>query len=307
MKLERLFGILLILLTKKRVSAKYLANYFEVSIRTIYRDLESMELAGIPIITYAGRDGGVELTDNFKIDKYLFNEEEKKLIIDSLNLRKSLCDDKNIDLLIKKIEKVCDKDKSDEISRTIDILKLSIIRNEMESDTKAKIKLLKKAIDDKNTVKFNYTSYYGESISREVEPIFIRLNNGFWYLYAYCKLRQDFRVFKLTRIKELEATENEFTPRELEDNKSAYITDYNNCEIIVLQFKRSELGKLYDYFAEDEFLEINNETVKVKFKYYKDYNIINFILGFGSAVRIIEPKYLQEELFNEVQKIIYDR
>ncbi|MCY6371694.1 helix-turn-helix transcriptional regulator [Clostridium ganghwense] len=304
MKLERLFGILLILLTEKRVSANYLANYFEVSKRTIYRDIESIELAGIPIITYSGRDGGIELVNNCKIDSHLFGEKEKELIIDSLKLRKTLFEDRSTDLLIKKIEKISDEDIYKQLSKSIDILKFSIIRDEMEIDTKNKLKLLKEAIDEKRIVRFRYTNYYGETILRQVEPLLIRLNNGFWYFNGFCKFRNDFRVFKLTRIRALEITEKTFIPKHENDNNLTYIADYKNCDVVILKFHRAELGKLYDYFTEAEFIEINTESVTVKFKYYHDYNLINFILGFGSSVKIIEPEYLKEKFLGEVEKIL---
>lgn len=304
MKLDRLLGILLVLLTKKRVNASYLANYFEVSRRTIYRDIESLELAGVPIATCHGRDGGIEILSSYKIDSHFLDENEKEILLDSLNLRSSLFEDKRIDLLIKKIENISNGNIQKQLLKSINILNLVTGRNEIRIDINNKLKLIKKAIDDDKIIKFNYTNYNGETKLRYVEPLYIRFNNGFWYLYGFCRVKNDFRVFKLTRIKDLKTTNDTFIPNRENLDNSIYTAYNKSHDIVILKFDRSELGKLYDYFTEDEIIEINSDSIVVEFKYYNDYNIISFILGFGSSVAIMQPIYLKQKLLYEVEKIL---
>ena len=188
MKLERLLGILIILLTKDRVTANYLASYFEVSKRTIYRDLDSLDLAGLPIVTFPGREGGIELFNNYKLDTHVFLDDEKELLIDSLKAYEKFANPKNIDLLVRKIENITNHIDKSPILKTIEVLKVSSLRHSVQVDVDKRFKTIEKAISENKTIIIKYANLEGQMSQREVEPLVLKMNYGIWYLHGYCRL-----------------------------------------------------------------------------------------------------------------------
>ncbi len=264
MKLERLLGILIILLTKDRVTANYLADYFEVSKRTIYRDLDSLDLAGLPIATFSGREGGIELFNNYKLDTHVFVDDEKSLIINSLNAYKKIADHKQIDLLIRKIEDLTNGTLNQPLLKAVEVLKVSSLRGPLQEEVDQRFKKIEKGIHENRTLSFKYVNLKGEQSDRIVEPIVLRMNYGIWYLHSYCLSKEGFRVFKVTRMQDVELNEETFVKKALPDS------NYNssrplNKESITLVFKRNRLGHLSDYFTQDEIVEVTEEKVTVTF------------------------------------------
>ena len=301
MKIERLFSILLILLNNERVTAEYLAQYFEVSKRTIYRDIESLTIAGVPIITYFGKNGGVGLSNRYKLDKYMFTDKEKGIILDCLEAREEILKDNNIQDLKEKIKGIITNNEKSFINNKIRYK--SIQREEIQDLVNEKIKIINKAIDEKKSIAFTYTKYDGDTIKREVDPINIKFNYGSWYLDGFCYKRNAFRVFKLTRINDMSITANHII-NSYENFPSDAKVEKSDQVLVKLRFKRSELGKIYDYFTKDEILEINKEYIIVSFTYYFDFNIINFILSFGNKVTVLEPPSIKMEVINTIKNII---
>jgi predicted DNA-binding transcriptional regulator YafY len=293
MKIERLLSILIVLLNKEVVSADELAKKFEVSKRTIYRDIESLALAKFPVVTIHGRNGGVGLIPSYKMDKYLFTDKEKQKIIDALKIQKNILQE-DCQLLIQKLENL----KGDnEISNTFSFHSPTIHRKEIENDIKIKINALKKAISLKKKVKINYISLNGEITNRVISPYKINLNDGSWYLESYCEKRNDRRLFKLTRIREYLLLDETFNTSLEKENvlTSCY-------ELVELIFQRNQLGKLYDFFLEEE-IEICEENIKVTFNYDSNRNLLPFLLMFSSSVEVIKPLKLKNEYYFELNKI----
>ena len=291
-KIERLLSILVALLNKEVVSADELAKKLEVSKRTIYRDIESLGLSGLPVITIHGRNGGVGLMPSYKMDKYLFSDKEKLKIIESLRMQHNMLQEDN-QVLIEKIENL----KGNESFSNLSFYSPTIHRTEIEQETKEKLATLRGAISQKKKLKIKYISLNGDITSRVISPSNIVLTNGSWYLEAYCEKRKDRRMFKLTRIREHLLIDEKSI--QSEGKEIDLTTIYEQVELI---FHRNQLGKLYDFFLEEE-IEIQNNYIKVNFKYDSNRNLIPFLLMFGSTVDVINPQTLKQEYYNELNKI----
>ncbi|MCZ8542470.1 helix-turn-helix transcriptional regulator [Psychrobacillus psychrodurans] len=291
-KIERLLSILVALLNKEVVSADELAKKLEVSKRTIYRDIESLGLSGLPVITIHGRNGGVGLMPSYKMDKYLFSDKEKLKIIESLRMQHNILQEDN-QVLIEKLENL----KGDESFSNLSFYSPTIHRTEIEQETKEKLTTLRGAISQKKKLKIKYISLNGDITSRVISPSNIVLTNGSWYLEAYCEKRKDRRMFKLTRIREHFLIDEKSI--QMEGKEIDLTTIYEQAELI---FHRNQLGKLYDFFLEEE-IEIQNNYIKVNFKYDSNRNLIPFLLMFGSTVDVINPQTLKQEYYNELNKI----
>lgn len=291
-KIERLLSILVALLNKEVVSADELAKKLEVSKRTIYRDIESLGLSGLPVITIHGRNGGVGLMPSYKMDKYLFSDEEKLKIIESLRMQHNILQEDN-QVLIEKLENL----KGDESFSNLSFYSPTIHRTEIEQETKEKLATLRGAISQKKKLEIKYISLNGDITSRVISPSNIVLTNGSWYLEAYCEKRKDRRMFKLTRIREYLLIDEKSI--QIEGKENDLTTSYEQAELI---FHRNQLGKLYDFFLEEE-IEIQNNYIKVNFKYDSNRNLTPFLLMFGSTVDVINPQTLKQEYYNELNKI----
>lgn len=167
----------------------------------------------------------------------------------------------------------------------------------VEKQTNAKLKELYSALTNHQKVKVTYITANGDFSNRIILPQELVLQNGSWYLKAYCELRKDIRLFKITRIRKLEVLQIFF------DVDIPSSERKNDVEIeIQLSFTKRSLGKLYDFFL-DEQMKIDENNVFVNFKYSKNHNIIPFLLMFGSEVKVIYPEYVKKQHIQWVEKM----
>ena len=202
MQINRLFEIVYILLDKKTITAKELSERFEVSVRTIYRDIDTLSGAGIPIYTTKGKGGGISLIEDFVLNKSVLSEKEQKEILmslQSLNAMKFL----EMEPVLNKLSTVFKK-KSES---WIDVDFSQWGSNEIE---KEKFNILKTAILNTSVISFEYFSSYGEKTLRTIEPLKLIFKGQGWYLYGFCRVKHDFRIFKITRIKNLKLLNETF-------------------------------------------------------------------------------------------------
>lgn len=237
MKDNRLFRILYYILEKGRVTANELADKFEVSVRTIYRDIDSISSAGIPIYALQGKGGGIEIAEDFVLNKSLLSENEKQQIMSALQGVDNTTIQHENELLTK-------------LSALFKMKNTSWI--EVDFNNWQNNKLYEKAFNDiksailsKNIISFTYFSSNEKETSRSVKPVRLIFKSQDWYLYALCLLRNDFRYFKLSRIKNLEIHEEKF-----EDSFDDVILKKeipNNHKVrIKVKFNRKVAFRVYD-------------------------------------------------------------
>ncbi|WP_248928573.1 helix-turn-helix transcriptional regulator [Paenibacillus hamazuiensis] len=219
MKLQRLLGITMLLLSRKRVGAQELAERFEVSLRTIYRYIEAINAAGIPIASYAGVDGGYEIMDEFRIERQIVTLDDLSSIVTALKGMQSPLQDGQMDHLLAKISALIAKNEQQRMEEAGEQLIIGLspwTRVEADKDKLAELRL---AARNRNVVWLTYSTPEGDTAERAVEPIGLAWKGNAWYLYAYCRLRKDCRRFKLSRIRKLHVDMEVFPRRKerLED------------------------------------------------------------------------------------------
>ncbi|QYR64300.1 helix-turn-helix transcriptional regulator [Fusobacterium animalis] len=293
MKDNRLFRILYYILEKEKVTANELAEKFEVSVRTIYRDIDSISSVGVPIFTTQGKGGGIKIDNEFILNKSLFDANEKEQIIAALQ----------------GLEKTNEAYKSELITKLSALFKIKN-SNWIEIDFTSwgsnntyqdLFNALKTTIINKNIISFSYNSSKAEKINRKVKPIRLLFKEQDWYLYAFCLLRNDFRYFKLSRMKDLEVLTMNY-----EDNFENMVLKreikYENTVNIKLKFNKSVAFRVYDEFngviEEDE-----KGNLYVEIKIPNNYKLYNYIFSFGSNVEILEPEEIRNQFKNMINEI----
>ena len=292
MKDNRLFRILYYILEKEKVTANELADKFEVSVRTIYRDIDSISSVGVPIFTTQGKGGGIKIDNEFILNKSLFDTNEKEQIIAALQ----------------GLEKTNEAYKSELITKLSALFKIKN-SNWIEIDFTSwgsnntyqeLFNTLKIAIINKNIISFSYNSSKAEKINRRVKPIRLLFKEQDWYLYGFCLLRNDFRYFKLSRIKDLEVLAINY-----EDNFENIVLKreikYENTVNIKLKFNKSVAFRVYDEFK--AIVEDKKGNLYVEMKIPNNYKLYNYIFSFGANVEILEPEEIRTQFKNMINEI----
>lgn len=297
MKIERLFGILILLLNRSLVTAKELAERFHVSKRTIYRDILSLEQAGFPIVAIHGNEGGYQLMPEFKLRTYTFSENEKHCLIQALNMQAELLSETQMMRMIREKLQILRKEEQQLIFTAH---QGTLHRPEIEQQVNEKIQIIQEQMIHQNKIQLEYIDTNGRHTLRMVCPKKLYLKNGSWYTEAYCDLRQEKREFKLTRIRKI---------THLYAKKTAEIIDdlpknYESFQTIVLDFHRTQLGKLYDFFTETEMIQMNEQQIRVQYKMENPQKCLPFLLMFGSFVQVIQPKNLKKAHYQAIQEMI---
>jgi predicted DNA-binding transcriptional regulator YafY len=296
--------ILLVLLNKERVTAVELAKHFQVSVRTIYRDIESLNMAGIPIYSQQGIGGGFSILENYKLNKEFLNEKEIAAITSAIKGVSTIVHDVGLDTIIEKMNSIAKSSK--ETSDKELILDFS----QWNSNKKQKVDTIKKAIDGKNVLSFNYTKFDNLNTERIVEPVNLIFKGHSWYLHAYCRIRGDFRTFRVSRIMNLMMLKERYSPRKealvKKDDLSSWmnnlITDTRTIKLI-MKFSPTVRAKVLDYFDETQIHFMNDGYMRVEVTYPDDEWTYGVILSFGADVEVLEPQYVRDIIKEKSNKI----
>lgn len=294
MQLGRLFEIVYILMERERVTANELAAHFEVSIRTIYRDVETLSASGIPVYMSKGKGGGISILPNFVFNKSLITEEEKREILASLQAVETVGLGEKTTAL-KKLRNVFGINDTDWIE----------IDFRFWSDGKKEaviFKTLKTAILEKKEISFQYISIK-DTTSRIIEPLKLVFKGASWYLYGYCKLRNDYRFFKLKRIKELKVLNNQFlriTPGQVL-TENTYV-EKGNMIHIKLKIAPQEAYRVYDEFINYKLLEDGSFLVEDTVN--DNEWLISHLISYGEHLKVLEPIELKERLIEKLRKML---
>ena len=291
MKNNRLFGILYLLLSKNKITAKELADYFEVSIRTIYRDIDILSSLSIPIYASKGKNGGIELLENYKFDKSLFTEEEQKEMLFSLQSLEKIKGNDNH--LLEKMKAIFSSIEEEEWFQ-VDFNSWD------DSDIhESNFDSLKKAILNKNVVEFMYFNSYGETSKRIVEPLKLCFKYNAWYLSAYDKEKEDGRFFKLMRIRDLNVLEEFFDRKELPKPKKVHVPMIVK---IKLELDSSEAYRVYDEFGESSITKLENGNCLVELELPENEWLYGYLLSFGEHAKVVEPARIQDIIKEKLKK-----
>ena len=306
MKTDRLLSIVIYLLNHDTVSATKLAERFEVSKRTILRDIEHISLAGIPIKSLPGVNGGYSIMEGFKLDGRLVNAEEQASIITALKGFLSAYDNKRYNNVLEKVSSILPKQQNQHVF-------LDFGASGENKEIQAKLKTLEKAIYDKRAVNISYVNALGGNSNRIVEPVVLNYRWYAWYLLGYCQTKQDYRIFKLARISELETTE---TPFLKEHGDPAVLLEQSfqsvgRRELIVTLLCKADVKiQVCEYLDGDIIENLANGDFIMRIYVLEDERMwFAMLLSFGDKVMVMEPEELKTRLTETAKNIftLYDK
>lgn len=294
MKNNRLFKILYYILEKGKVTANELAEKYEVSIRTIYRDIDVLSSAGIPIYTIQGKGGGIEILDDFVLKKSFLSKNEQEQILIALKSLELINEEYENELLTK-LSALFKKKNTDWIE--VDFTNWQGTKSYDEL-----FKNIKSSIINKTIVRFKYFSSDKKETIREVKPIKLLFKDWDWYMYAFCLLRNDFRYFKLSRIKEFEILSNNF-----EDDFNDIVLKkeavYEETIFVKIKFDKKVAFRVYDEISsiveEDE-----DGNLYATIELPNNYNLYNYIFSYGNLAEVLEPKEIREKIKDIINLMI---
>lgn len=298
MKIYRLLSILTTLLNKELVSAKDLAEKNEVSVKTIQRDIETLNMAGIPVYSEQGMKGGYGILDSYKLDTKLLSNFEVGILNSMLDGLRSIYDNKQLEVLWEKFEYALDsQSENDHVQMKVDLSPW----NKDETVSK-KVSILADAITDKTLVNIEYCNLEGISSTRNIEPYELKMKNGRWYIYAYCLYRKDYRNFKVNRIKEIEKTDKHFIMREYSVVEDVEARVRDSVEK-VLRFNKEAYSRVVDIFNADEISETDEDFIIVRTDLNYESWLLPIILSFGNQVEVLEPLSLRNKVKENIKKM----
>jgi len=297
MKIDRLIGIITILLQKDKVTAPELAERFEVSRRTINRDIEDISKAGIPIVTTQGSGGGISILDSYKLDKTLLSNDELQAIFSGL---KGIDSISKTSYLTKMVEKLSGKSNRIQADDSI-IIDLS---SHYQEPLTQKIDVLKNAIHARQCVSFRYYYKKGESV-RCIEPYHIIFKWSSWYVFGYCLDRKAYRLFKINRLWNIRFLDKGFVPREIPENElqlDAYFS--SNTIHLKAVFSKSEKYRLIEEYGVDCYSITDSGELLLEQDFASYDNMRSWIFSFGDKVTILEPQQLCEDRKKQAAAIL---
>ena len=298
MKMERLIGILSILLQREKVTAPELAEQFEVSRRTIQRDIESLCRAGIPIATAQGAGGGISIMEGYRVDRTVLTAPEMQAILAGLWSLDSVSGTRRYAQLMEKLSAGTDSLMPGGTHMLIDL------SSWYKTSLPPKIELIQDTIEQHRAIRFTYFSPKGESV-RTVEPCYLVFHWSTWYVWGWCRMREDFRMFKLNRVTEL-TTGEPFDPR------SAPLPDLEPEQIFPIKYQVTVLfhpscrWRLVEEYGADCFTVESDGRLRFTGGFPDADSVLSWVLTFGDRAELLEPEELRERL-GALTKVLADR
>jgi len=290
---NRLFEIVYILMQKRKVTAKELAERFEVSTRTIYRDIEIISCANIPVYMTKGKEGGIGLLDGYVFNKAILSNEEQDQILFALSSldKMNVQDEKDI---LDKMSLFFNKDVNDWI-------RIDFSSWGKDNKQKERFQLIKSAILNRQLIEISYYNSKSQKSQRIVEPLQIWFKDKSWYLMSYCRVKNDYRVFKITRIRKVKLLEEKFERRLPKENHREI-----KIETITLQLEidKTMAYRVYDEFEDEEITLNQNGNFIINVEYPKNDWVYGYILSYGKYIKVISPVHIKDIMKKKLEEML---
>lgn len=296
MKIDRLIGILSILLQQDKVTAPFLADKFEVSRRTISRDIENLCKAGIPIVTAQGQNGGISIMEGYRMDKTLLTSKDMQAILTGLKSLDSVSKNSRYQHLMDKLQMG---------SSTVLPSNNHIIINLAswyKTSLAPKVELIQNAIESHKIISFLYFSPRAESL-RKIEPYLLVFQWSSWYVWGYCLEKGEPRLFKLNRLKDLKNTGESFSPRDLPPYNPEPERVFPATFQATARFHPSMKWRLVEEFGAECFVEEPEGTLLFHSGFADKENLFSWILSFGDTAELLTPLHLRQELAGLTEQV----
>ena len=297
MKIDRLIGILSVLLQEEKVTAPELAERFEVSRRTINRDIDDLLYAGIPIRTAQGTGGGISIAEGYKMDRTILTSKDMQMILAGLRSLDSVSGSSYYGQLMEKIQAGSSEFISGRDSILIDLS--SWYKNTLAP----KISTIQDAIENRHLLEFYYYAQSGEG-KRTIEPYYVVFKWTSWYVYGWCLKRKDYRLFKLNRMDQVKETIKDFSCRNAPVPNLSSELKYPRNIVLKAIFTPDMKWRLVEEFGPGCYEELEDGRLLLIRNYADMDNLTMWMLTFGDKVEVIEPQELRKRLKTMAESMI---
>jgi predicted DNA-binding transcriptional regulator YafY len=297
MKLERLISMIYMLLNNEVLSASVLAEKYEVSQRTIYRDIDAICAAGIPVVSFQGVNGGYGIMESYKMDKTLLGEYDVSSLITILHSMSTVFDDERAQSTIDRLQTIQRDDKPSSVT-------MDIGSRRAYHET---LRRIRTGITESKVIRFGYVNAKNERTARDVEPVRLMYKHEAWYLYGFCQERRDYREFRISRMADLVTTEQIFTTKHVvEEKERSHEWSSRVKTEVELRVSKHALARAMDqfFFMDKTFRDDGSLTLKQQLECSNNEWLLSMILSFGDHIEIIEPAELRQALKQRIEKMM---
>lgn len=304
MRIDRLVSIIMILLEKERMGAHELAEMFEVSKRTIYRDIDSINMAGIPIRSTPGVSGGFEIMKQYKVDKKIFTTNDLSAILMGLsNMTTVVRGDEMVNTLAK-VKSFIPEDKAKDIELKTNQIYIDMSPWMGNRNIQKYLEIIKVALQERQILEFDYTDRFGNNVKRQAEAYQLVLKNTHWYLHCYCLKRNDFRLFKVSRMSNLVLKTELYTPRLYEKPQLDFDHELTAIQIeIRIRIHMSIVDRVLEFCSFDHFTPDGKEHYFVDFPFIENDYHYNVLFSFGDKCECLGPTHVREAIKRRINDI----
>ncbi len=293
MKLDRLLSIVVLLLGRDRIQAADLARRFEVTARTIYRDLEAINEAGIPVVSYPGPGGGYGIDPSYTIDRRLLGLDDLRAIVAALKGVNSAIEDKVLGSALEKVASLAPRGHRAEMLEDRIVIDLFPWGRRIEE--RALVKLLEPAIAERRVARFSYASYGRPREERSVEPMTLVFKSYAWYLWGFCRLRNEYRLFKLSRIAGLRVILERFARRP-ERYRADETLEPPAWTRVGIRVAPEFAERAWEWFGDEAAEREADGALRLSLSVPAGDWLIGTLLGFGPGLEVLEPVPLRRAL-----------
>ena len=303
MKYQIMVKMLLMLLARRKVTAGDIASRYDISVRTVYRYIEELAVAGVPVDVVRGRYGGITIADTYRLPSGYFTKNEYTAVINALTAMESQVSDDATETALEKLRQQIKTENDDRsVSGSI------IVDGGTWGDTKNfsdKMRVCERAVEASLCLDIDYISRSGEHSRRIIDPHVLIFKQNVWYVYAFCHTKQSFRTFKIGRIKSARFTGKGFKKREISREEIPLSFGYRSDELVelVLEIEKDKLPDAEEWIGIDNIEPRGNKFI-AEVAVPDDDGLVSKILGFGGGVKILSPESLHQKVTSAAQRVI---
>lgn len=304
MKINRLVSIIMILLEKKRISAQELADMFEVSRRTIYRDLEAISMAGIPVSATPGTSGGIEIMSQYKIDKKVFSRDDLSALLLGLNSLPKTLRSSEVEHTLAKLRSLVPEEQAEDIEiRTSQVL-IDLSPWFGERNVNHNLEIIKVALEESRLISFTYIDGHSIKTERKAEVYQLVLKGRAWYVQTFCLTKNDFRLFRLSRMTVLTLLDEKFLPRKYQKPVLDFEETAKKMQTVIkLRVHKSILDRLLEFCDFDCIKADGEEYYLAEYPFIERDYYYDMLLSFGDKCECMEPPHVREELKKRIERL----
>lgn len=304
MRADRLVSIVMILLQKERIGAQELADRFEVSLRTIYRDMDAISMSGIPICSRAGVGGGFEILPEYKVDKQVFTKDDLSALLMGLTNLSGMVQGEDFTHALAKVQRLLPADHARDIEIKANQICIDLNPWMGSGSIKRSLEIVKSALQENKLISFTYMDGHGSKTERIVEPYQLVLKGSRWYFQGYCRGKMDYRLFRLSRMTDLQMLQETYRPRDFEKPVLDFAPILETLQTdIKIRIHKSVLDRVLEFCTQDRVTPDGEDYYLVNYPFIERDYYYDILLSFGDKCECLEPSHVREEIKRRIQSM----